>query len=176
MTRDALVARLATAGAVASLLLVAATAVYPVVRARLGGVEPESGYVIGDHIDVPPAVYERAPHTLVIFAESGCGACQRLKPMLAALVRTVGQAPAAAVAMVTTTADTDAQLRYASEIGLDKGRVTALDLTALRLRRVPTVAVVSPDGRVRYAHTGAPSSREEEDEMTRAVLSLVLDR
>jgi len=176
VTRDALIARLATAGAVASLLLVAATAVYPVVRARLNGGSTETGYLTGERIDVPAPVYERASHTLVIFAESGCGACQRLKPLLAALVRTVGQTSTAAVAMVTTASDPDAQLRYASEIGLDKSRVTALDLTALRLKRVPTLAVVSPDGQVRYAHTGAPASRDEEDEMTRAVLSLLLDR
>ena len=176
MTRDALVARLATAGAVASVLLVAATAVYPVIRARLAGHDTAASYSAGEHIDVPASVYERAPHTLVVFAESACGACQRMKPMLAALVRAAGQISSAEVVMVSPANDRDAQLRYASEIGLDNSRVTALDLTALRLRSVPTVAVVSPDGRVQYAHTGAPTSREEEDEMTRAVLSLLLDR
>jgi len=176
VTKDALVARLATTGAVASVLLVAATAVYPVIRTRLAARDSGASYSAGEHIDVPASIYERASHTLVVFAESGCGACQRMKPMLAALVRAASQISSAAVVMVSPASDRDAQLRYASEIGLDNSRVTALDLTALRLRSVPTVAVVSPDGRVHYAHTGAPTSREEEDEMTRAVLSLLLDR
>lgn len=177
MTRDFWLKRLATGGIVACVVTVAATVAYPFVSAALGwssGGHP--GYAVGDRVDLPPSMYAKAAHTLVIFGRSGCGVCQRMKPLLTDMVARVGRAPSMAAVLVTSASDLDAEVQFARDIGLTADDVNPLDLGTLRLKLVPTVVIVNRHGEVQFVHTGEAGSSGADAELLRIVSSFALDR
>ena len=176
MTGDDLVRRLATYGIAACAIVVLTTAAYAFARARFAGSSPTTaGYAVGDRIDVPESIYASAPHTLVIFARSRCGVCQREQPVLKRFIASLGGPPRVAIAMISGTDDPDADGAYARALGLGDRALTLLDLKRLRVGVVPVVALVNRSGTVEYVHTGALSPAVVE-ELTRTVLSLSPDR
>ena len=176
MIQDGLVRRLASYGIAGCVIVVLATAAYPFVRARLGfGAAAARGYSAGEPIDVPETIFAGAPHTLLLFATSRCGVCQREQPALKRIVASLGDPPRIGVAMIAGTDDPEADRAYARALGLPDRAVTLLDLTRLRVALVPAIVVVNRRGQVEYVHTGAPSP-EAEEALARAVLSLAPDR
>ena len=159
-----LIGRVATAVAVASLALVAVTAVAvarPDVRDAIG-VGPTPAYARHGHIDVPAAVYSSSPYTLVLFARSTCPVCRQSVPLLGRLIQE-SRAAGVQVRLLSVAPVADDELTYAQAIGLDASQVVGANLKALRVKRVPTVVLVDRQGEIHYAREGAAPTAELED-------------
>ena len=175
MAREVLVGRLGVAVAVvcATALTVTAVAVaMPSVRASLGFAPPPPApsYAAGQPADLPASLFKQAPHTLVIFFRSDCGACARMKPFLARLAARDDDSAVRVVA-VTGAGNRPDALAFAKQIGLGESSLVMMDLGQLRLRRVPTVVLMDRSGVIQAALEGIPSSQEEE-KLLRMVTSL----
>lgn len=156
--------RIAAGAAAASLVLVTVTAVAvasPSVRHAVGfGSAP--AYATHGRIDVPSAIYESSPHTLVVFARSTCTVCQRSVPFLAQLVREAARA-GVQVRLLSSAPLTSDELAYARALGLDPTQVVATDWKTLRVKRVPTLVLVNQRGEIDYAREGSVPALEQED-------------
>ena len=106
-------------------------------------------YAVGEIIDVPAHAFNAADHTLLIFARSSCPACQRAKPALASIVAAT-DALNSSVALVSSAElpSAEEEIQYARELGIEASEVLATDMRALRIARVPAVALVDNSGRV----------------------------
>jgi len=173
---DRRVKRFATATTAFCGLLVATTLAYPFVRARIGWAAAPTGYAVGDTIDLPAAAFRGAPHTLVVFVRASCAVCQQMTPLLTTILSRVSEHPSMRVLLVTPATDGDAEHAFADEIGIAREQRVALDLTLLRVTRVPTVVVVNERGKIEYVHIGKPSSAEREAELVGTVTSFALER
>jgi hypothetical protein len=145
-------------GCVAVLAATIASLVSPGIRSTLGLMPAAArSYQHGEHIDVPSSLYGSSPYTVVLFARSDCGVCQRIKPWLSETIAAVeGQTPAK-VMMVATNSRLDEEVFYAREIGLGPERVVQLASTTLKVRQVPTLVLVDRRGTVQYSVDGAPN-------------------
>jgi hypothetical protein len=140
----------------------AAALAKPELRAWLGW-EPKRApsYAIGGHVDVPPALYQHSPLTLLLFVRSNCPACQTAKDPAArvaaelrrrtipTLVIAAGQQPAG-------------EAEYVRSLALDASQLITLDLMKHRVQVVPTFVLVDSRGEVKYTKEGAPSAADEE--------------
>jgi len=172
---DLVVGRLGVAVAVVCATVVTVTAVamaMPSVRTSLGlGPAPEKpSYVAGQAVDFSSDVFGQASHTLAIFFRSDCGACERMKPYLARLTSRSSGLTLRVVAVTGITNSLDS-LSFAKGIGLDESRLITMDLTTLRLKRVPTIMLIDRAGRIEIALEGIPSAQDEES-LLRRVTSL----
>jgi thiol-disulfide isomerase/thioredoxin len=179
VAREVLLGRLGVAVAVvcATALTVTAVAIaMPSVRASLGFAPPPPtpSYIAGQTADFPAALFQQAPHTLAIFFRSDCGACARMKPFLARLAARNDEAAVRVVAVTGAGNRADA-LAFAKQIGLGESHLVTIDLTKLRLSRVPTVVLMDQSGAIQTALEGIPSSQEEE-KLLRTVTSLSRSR
>lgn len=172
MSLDTLFNRLAVGVTTAGLVVVTATAALlatPGARETLGLVR--SAYTAGQRIDVPHDVYEGSSYTLVVFARSSCAASERSAAFLKRLVTTVGAAPNVRVRLLTAAPASPQELDFARRLGLDATQVTAVDLSTLRVRQVPSLVLVDGHGEIHYAREGAvPASRQED--VVRSMTSL----
>lgn len=171
---DEIAGRLAlivTAVCGALILLTAGALLTPAVREWIG-LTPGAAYPAGTTIDVPASVYSTSVRTVLLFARYNCQGCQRAKPFLAAVVKGAVRSPDTRVVLVTEPAHHDAEVAYGREIGLDDSDVVGLDLTKLRLHRVPTIVLVDGHGVVQYAFEGTPAPDAQDPVLTR-VLSAV---
>lgn len=157
---DDIIRRAATAVIVACVVILAVTGVtaVPAVKTRLGwpASSPATGYAVGQQIDVPPAAYAGSERTLLYFSLNNCAACQRSKGTVAALAVELGKHPGRRMVMVTGTTFHQDETAFARSIGLDESRLVRVDLTKLRLKRVPALVLVDRRGRVLLAKEGAP--------------------
>jgi hypothetical protein len=161
-----------TVGCVTAVVGTAGWLAMPAIRAQMGlAPPPVQSYAVGTRIDVPPSVYEASSYTVVLFAESNCGVCQRVTPWLSRVLDQFRQRPGMHLVMVTADGHMTDELQYAEHLGLEKGSVVPLDLRSLHVRLVPTLVVVDRRGMVRYSQEGAPSS---EPEATLAALQSVM--
>lgn len=158
MSQDAL-GRSAVALAVTCVLLVGATffaLLTPSIRTTLGLTPRVSpAYARGDRIDVPPSIYESSAFTVVLFARSDCGVCQRVKPWLSEMRAAVEARPAVQVVMVAINARLDDEVEFAREIGLGRERVFPLTPQGLKARLTPTLVLVDRQGTVLFSIDGA---------------------
>src|SRR5437868_5416421 len=99
--RIALTLSIGCAGVIA---VTAATFVSPTLRAALKPGTTGS-YAIGQAIDLPPSAYADAPHTLILFAQSECAACQRAQPFLSVLTARMGEPSAVRFRVAMETVD-----------------------------------------------------------------------
>ena len=122
-----------------------------------GSLGAAPSYAAGEKIDVPGMSGRQAEHTLLIFARSTCAACQAAKSTLAEIVAAVGTADSVDVAMVTSSSapSPEAELQYASEIGIANSQVILMDTALLRLKKVPAVALIDSRGTVLTFKEGA---------------------
>ena len=167
MQRHDLIGRLAVGVAVTSIVLVAATAAAiarPDLRERLG-LAPGS-YAAGQRIDVPPAVYEESPSTLLLFVRSTCSVCQRSVPYFRRLVDQAART-GIAVRLLSSSPVDRAELDFAMGLGLREEDVVGVDHQTLRLRRVPTIVLVDERGEIHYAREGAVPAGEQGDLLRR---------
>jgi hypothetical protein len=95
-------------------------------------------------------VYNRTPGTVVLFARSTCAFCIQARPLFLAVIEEARRRPDLGVVLVTTGANRSDELAYAKDLGLDEERVYFLAASALRLRRVPSVAIVNGKGLVEF--------------------------
>src|SRR5215471_4863353 len=96
----------------------------PSVRQSLGigPSTPAPAYAVGQTIDLPADVFAAAPHTLLLFFKSDCGACERVKPFLSKLAARDNGAGLRVVA-VTNGWNQPASVRFARQIGLDESHL-----------------------------------------------------
>jgi hypothetical protein len=144
--------------------------------ARSRAVAASRGYALGDRIDVPDAIFRDRPYTLVIFARSSCGASQAMKPLLAAIAKSVSTSDGMGVTLITPMSDRQAEDEFAAEIGIGRRQTMPLDLAGLRVSRVPTLVVVNQQGEVQFVRSGRPSSTEDEAALLEAVTAFGLIR
>jgi hypothetical protein len=141
-------------GVCATLLAVTAlVGLAPAVKARLGWTESaQSSYLPGDSIDVPPSLYQ-GQQTLIVFASGTCGACRRSEPALGSLAKEL-RGSATRFLLITPNTRIVDQQALIDAVGLERSEVSALDLSSLRLKIVPSVVLVDRSGRILYSHEG----------------------
>ncbi|HKV99538.1 MAG TPA: hypothetical protein VJN96_06935 [Vicinamibacterales bacterium] len=156
--------RLTMAAAVASLVLVAVTAIVlvrPDLRDALG-LGPPHAYPVDSHIDVPPEVYRASPYTLVVFARSTCAVCRSSVPFLTTLAREAA-ASGVAVRLLSSAPVAPDERAFAGTWGLDPAAIVGVDLRSMRVKQVPTIVLVDREGEIHYAREGAiPAAAQDE--------------
>jgi hypothetical protein len=70
--------------------------------------------------------------------------------------------------MVTGTMFRQDETAFARSIGIDESRLVRVDLTKLRLKRVPALVLVDGQGRVLLAQDGTPTDTERRDILSAA--------
>lgn len=126
---------------------------------------PKPAYNAGEGIDVPAAWYQEAPHTLVLFAQAACGACQSAAPYLQTL-RSHLEGRATLV-VATPGAQRDAEVEYAARIGVSDHAVYPAG-PGLRVRVTPTLVLVNRKGDILGAWEGVgPEAKQQE--LTKAI-------
>ncbi|HYN06816.1 MAG TPA: hypothetical protein VES67_05465 [Vicinamibacterales bacterium] len=153
--------RAATAATIVCVAVVAGSVLLlavPEWRRALGMAAPDgAAYALGDRIDVPTALYDSAPLTLLLFSRAGCGACQTAKPVLVSLVAALHDRKDVRVLLVVSEGTEAEERQYLQELGLGGDRLAGVNFAALRLQHVPTTVLVDRRGNVRYSLEGAPS-------------------
>jgi len=120
-----------------------------------------TSYAVGQQIDVPASVYHGVPFTVILFARSTCPACQRAKPFLGHLVRTLSSTGRVQVVLIASAGLSDAEIAFGRELGIDQTKILAPNARPLRFRRVPAIVAVDSDGRVVYSYEGSPIAGSE---------------
>jgi hypothetical protein len=126
----------------------------PALKARLGwGSVERAAYLVGDSIDVPHDLYDGSDQTLIVFASGTCGACLRSAPALSRLAEKL-RGSRTRFLLITPAARRVDQQTLVSAASLQAAESTALDLTTLRLKNVPTLVLVNQTGRILYSREG----------------------
>jgi hypothetical protein len=153
--RDRVIQRTAFALACASVLVIMGT------LASIGGTwsdgssgPPDPRYAVGQHVDVPSAVYSSTPYTLMFFATSTCAACQRSEPAIEALTAEFSADPQTQLAVVGSAASPESGVDFAHRVGLES-RFVQLDFASLRVRYIPTTLLTARTGEILFAKEGA---------------------
>ncbi len=162
---DRAVRRGALAIAITLVLIVATTTtaiVFPAgrewVRQRLRWVPPT--FDVGRASDLPPALYEHADFTVLIFATTHCAACQRALPFHRELSQVANSDARLRAHVLLTSAGDDASTT-AETLGIAADRVTMFDPKGTKLHHVPTILVVDRRGIVRAMKEGVLSAEEQ---------------
>lgn len=138
---------------VASVTATAVVVMWPRVTRAMGMTPPppEPAYRAGQTIDTPLEWAQTAEVTLVLFAQSSCGACQKAKPFLKDLFAELKDR--AAVLLASHGPDRTVEEKYRAELGLDAAafRVTP---EGLRVRATPTLVLVDRSGKILEAWEG----------------------
>ncbi len=158
MVTDVLARWFLTGVVVVSVVVLGGTAalvVSPTLR-ELAGIGPTvepPPYQSGDTVDVPPAVYQSAARTLLLFARSDCAACQRSElfhQSAIAAAATVGTG----VAMMSPTSHPASEAPYAARLGVAPEQVHVIAPGSIKLRTVPTLMLVDAAGRIQHVWFG----------------------
>jgi hypothetical protein len=159
--KDLLIRRAATAVTIICVAVVGGSVLLlavPEWRRALGMAAPEGpAYAVSGRIDVPTAVYDSAPLTLLLFTRTGCGACQTAKPALISLISALRGREDVRVMMLVSEGTEAEERPYLHELGLGDDRLAGVNFAALRVQHVPTTVLVDRRGEVRYSLEGAPS-------------------
>jgi thiol-disulfide isomerase/thioredoxin len=145
--------------AVITVLVTAVLVVTPRLRWWQRG-SPDLVYERGTRIDLPPRLYDNAEVTAVLFVRGSCAVCQETKPLYADVVRELRAIPSVKVMAVLAAPLRDEDAEYAAALGLDRSESVAIELTGLKVRRVPTLAIVTRDGTIVDSWEGAPPLSE----------------
>jgi hypothetical protein len=142
-------------------VVTAAALAKPELRAWLGLESKRApSYAIGDHVDVPSALYQHAPLTLLLFVRSNCPACQTAK---GPATRTAAELRRRGIPTLVIAGgqQPEGESEYVRSLALDASQLVTLDLTKLRVQVVPTFVLVNNSGEVRYTKQGVPSALDE---------------
>lgn len=118
---------------------------------------PAPAYEVGSTIDTPAEWHQGSAFTLVLFAQSACGACQRARPFLSDVVAEFGRD--VPVVLVSPGSDLGAEGRFAESIGLPAAAVRRAP-SAVRARVTPTLVLVDHTGKVIHVWEGVPPDRQ----------------
>jgi thioredoxin-related protein len=136
------------------LLSTVAAGFAPAVRTRLGWTAVErTAYSVGDAIDIPADLRDRTARTLVVFASGTCGACLRSTSALTRLSSELRGSSTTFLLVTPTKMKADQEI-FVAAVGLAKTEYVSLDLSALKVRSVPTVVLVDESGRVLFSREG----------------------
>lgn len=136
-----------SAAVVVVLAMTAVAVLIPGVRNALG-VPGAKGYAVGDAFDVDLAPGPNRERTVVILGRESCAACRRAHPFLKSLVEVASRQADIRVAMVVPEGVAEAEMAFATSLGVRPEQVTGADLASLRLAQVPTVVLLDATGRV----------------------------
>ena len=146
---------------VALVVATVALVAWPRIADAIGSPEAAAGrtpaYSPGEAIDVPDTWYDQSSHTLVLFAESTCGACLKAQGFLRDLVATIGGR--ASVVMASPVGRHEAELSYALALGINDAAVFESP-AGLRARVTPTLVLVDRDGTILGAWEGVPPDQQ----------------
>jgi len=144
----------------AVLALTVALVLYPTMAGAVTSPPPPPppAYEVGSTIDTPRDWHANSPFTLVLFAQSSCGACQRAQPFLRHVVEALGES--APVVLVSPGADRSAEARFGESLGLS---ATAVQMApaGLRARVTPTLVLVDRDGTILHVWEGVPPAQQQ---------------
>jgi len=142
----------------AVLALTIALVLYPSLAGAVSSpAPPPPAYEVGSRVDTPGEWHAGSDYTLLLFAQSTCGACQRAQPFLREMVEQFsGQVP---MVMVSPGADRAAEVRFGESLGLHAGAVQAAP-ASVRARVTPTLLLVDRSGTVLHVWEGVPPDRQ----------------
>ena len=170
MGSDLVIRRTATAASLVLAAVVVFTAAQVFWPQSADGSLTEPAYRAGQTIDTPADWHSRAPHTLVIFAQAACGACQRAQPYLRSLVAHLdGRAD---VVMAAPGRDPAFDAQYGHGLGLPDDRTYVVP-TGTRVRATPTLVLVDRSGQILGAWEGV--GPEDEHASLTATIDGLLD-
>jgi hypothetical protein len=116
---------------------------------------PTVSYRVGERIDIAPTIYEGSDRTAILFIDAACAGAQASRDAFGALVEAARQGNTPLM-LVTPSSPARRQTGadYAAAIGVPGAAVRPFDFQALKLRRVPAVAVVDRTGVLLAYHEG----------------------
>ena len=114
-------------------------------------------YQVGSRIDTPHDWHAGSPFTLVLFAQSRCGACQRAQPFLKQVVEELAER--APVVLVSPSADLAEEIRFGESLGLGASAVRRAP-AGIRARVTPTLVLVDRHGTILHVWEGVPPDRQ----------------
>jgi hypothetical protein len=164
---ERLIGRLATIVTIACVAVVALTVAAiasPTFRARFGFARPAS-YPAGSAIDVPGHLYSGSPQTLFVFIRSSCIACQNAKPMFSTIKADLEKV-GVSTTLITNGQNANEEAAYAKELGVDASKLIAMNVSAIKLAVVPTLALVNERGEVLYSVEGIPTDPQRQELLT----------
>ena len=118
---------------------------------------PEPAYRAGQPVDVPTDWIDGRDITVVLFAQSGCGACQKAGPFFVELINSVRNR--AGFVLATHGRDEDERF-YAKSLGVSDESIRATPEGA-RVRLTPTLLVVQRDGRILHVWEGVGPEQQQ---------------
>jgi hypothetical protein len=130
---------------------------------KVVGLQAETGYSIGTLVDFPRDWLSGSGFTAVLFLRHSCGACQAAVPQFRRIVDRAGAKNVSVIAVTLRSdrrLDEDQDRSFARELGLTDSQIHVSDAGTLRLRRVPTMLLVTSDGRIVYHAAGAITSSD----------------
>ena len=159
---NGLVGKLTTWTNIVLLVLLALTVGVVLYPSLAGGMTsapapPPPAYEVGSRIDTPGDWHVGSPFTLVLFAQSRCGACQRAQPFLKQVVEEL--ADRAPVVLVSPSTDLAEELRFGESLGLEASAVRRAP-AGIRARVTPTLVLVDRTGTILHVWEGVPPDRQ----------------
>ena len=137
----------------ASVTATAVVVMWPRVTRAMGMTPPppEPAYRPGQTIDTPEDWAQHADKTLVLFAQSACGACQKAKPFFKQLFADLkGRA---AVVLSSHGTDRKQEDRDRDELGLSAEEIRVTP-AGVRVRATPTLVLIDRSGKILAAWEG----------------------
>ncbi len=167
LRRGALALTLAIASSLTATVVVVA---WPRVSRAMGVTPPppEPAYRAGQPVDVPTDWIDDRDVTVVLFAQSGCGACQKAGPFFVELIKTLRDR---AGFVLATHGRAEDERFYAKSLGVDDGSIYATP-DAARVKLTPTLLVVKRDGRILHAWEGV-GPEDQQKTIRDAILSAI---
>jgi thiol-disulfide isomerase/thioredoxin len=146
----------------ASFVATATIVVWPRVSRTVGlkPAPPPPAYRVGQTIDTPREWAQATPVTLVLFAQSSCGACQKAEPFFKDLFADLkGKAAVVLTSHGPQRAD---ELAYGRALGLDDEAIKETP-KGLRVKATPTLVLVDRNGRILDTWEGVgPASQQKQ--------------
>jgi hypothetical protein len=112
-----------------------------------------SKYRVGQRLDTEN-FYKDVENTVVLFARSTCGASVASTQQLRSLASVIGGMANAQFVVIPTATWSDGERNFVRSIGLAEENVRRERVEELKVRVVPTLAVVDHHGRIRYLREG----------------------
>lgn len=155
----------------ASVMATFAIVMWPRVARAVGYTPPapEPAYRAGQAIDAPAEWRATSSPTLVLFAQSACGACQKAGPFFNALFKELDGR--ASVVLATHGPNREEESKYATELGIPAAAIKVTP-KGLRVQATPTLVLVDPSGKILEAWEGVGPEKQQKVIRDR-ILSLI---
>jgi len=144
----------------ASVMATSAIVMWPRVARAVGYTPPppEPAYAAGQTIDAPAEWRQPSGPTLVVFAQSACGACQKAQPFFTALFKELDGR--AAVVLASHGPNRGEESKYGHAMGLQEASIKVTP-PGLRVQATPTLVLVDPAGKILAAWEGVGPEKQQ---------------